>query len=247
MCRGGGNVTRTEPWSSQKPYLEEGFKEADVLFKGGMPAYYGGDTVAGFTGAGTAAQTGIQDYVTGGRALSQQTAAEDSLKRMMSGDVDATKFDPVMDAMTRSVMGKLTSDMLPQVQQNITQYTPGGGSRGDIVTANVTTSAAQKLADEVAKNRYGAYQDAQQLQAQAGQLYPSIMGAPIGAFGSLGDVGEQQRQLAQQGLDADMDKYEYTEMAPRHNLQDYMANISGEYGGTTRAPGLIGSLLGGII
>ena len=247
MCRGGGQVTRTEPWEEQKDYLVSGFEKAGELFEGGMPEYYSGDTVAGFTGAGTAAQTGIQDYVTGGRAAAQQTAAEDSLRRMMSGDVDDSKFNPVMDAMTRSVMGKLTSDMLPQVQENITTYIPGGGSRGDIVTANVTTSAAQKLADEVAKNRYAAYQDAQQLQAQGGQLYPSIMGAPIQAYASLGDVGEQQRQLEQARIDAGMDKYEYDSMAPRYNLQDYMANISGEYGGTTRAPSLIQSLIGGII
>jgi hypothetical protein len=247
MCRGGGQVTRTEPWEEQKPYLISGFEKAGELFGGGMPEYYSGDTVAGFTGAGTAAQSGIQNYVTGSRAASQQTAAEDSLKQMLSGDVNSAVFDPVMDAMTRSVMGKLTSDMLPQVQQNITTYIPGGGSRGDIVTGNVTTSAIQKLADEVATNRYQAYQDAQQLMAQGGQLYPSIMGAPIQAYASLGDVGEQQRALNQANIDASMDKYEYTSMAPRYNLQDYMANISGEYGGTTRAPSLIQSLIGGII
>ena len=246
MC-GGGNITRTEPWEGQKPFLEEGFAEAKSIFEGGMPGFYSGDMVEGFSPAGTAAHTGIQDYVTGGRALSQQTKAEDSLKRMLSGEVDDSKFDPVMDAMTRSVMGKLTSDMLPQVQENITQYIPGGGSRGDIVTANVTTSAAQKLADEVAKNRYGAYQDAQQLQAQAGNLYPSMMGAPISAYAGLGEVGEQQRMLGQAGLDAEMGKYEYESLKDRTNLQDYMANISGEYGGTTRAPSLIQSLLGGII
>ena len=247
MCRGGGQVTRTEPWEEQKPYLISGFEKAGELFGGGMPEYYSGDTVAGFTGAGTAAQSGIQNYVTGSRAASQQTAAEDSLKQMLSGDVNSAVFDPVMDAMTRSVMGKLTSDMLPQVQQNITTYIPGGGSRGDIVTGNVTTSAIQKLADEVATNRYQAYQDAQQLMAQGGQLYPSIMGAPIQAYASLGDVSEQQRALNQANIDASMDKYEYTSMAPRYNLQDYMANISGEYGGTTRAPSLIQSMIGGII
>jgi len=243
MC-GGGSTTRTEPWEEQKPYLTKGFEEAEALRAGGYPSFYGGDMVAGFTPAGTAAQTGIQDYVTGGRALSQQTEAEDSLKRMLSGEVDDAKFDPVMDAMTRSVMGKLTSDMLPQVQENITTYIPGGGSRGDIVTANVTTSAAQKLADEVSKNRYAAYQDAQQLQAQAGNLYPSMMGAPISAYAGLGDVGEQQRALAQAGIDADMQKYDFDAFADRSNLQDYMAGISGDYGSSVRSPGLISKILG---
>ena len=243
MC-GGGSTTRTEPWDEQKPYLTKGFEEAEALRAGGYPSFYGGDMVADFTPAGTAAQTGIQDYVTGGRALSQQTVAEDSLKRMLSGDVDDSKFNPVMDAMTRSVMGKLTSEMLPQVQENITQYIPGGGSRGDIVTANVTTSAAQKLADEVSKNRYAAYQDAQQLQAQAGNLYPSMMGAPISAYAGLGDVGEQQRALAQAGIDADMQKYDFDAFADRSNLQDYMAGISGDYGSSVRSPGLISKILG---
>ncbi len=243
MC-GGGSTTRTEPWEEQKPYLTKGFEEAEALRAGGYPSFYGGDMVAGFTPAGTAAQNGIQDYVTGGRALSQQTEAEDSLKRMLSGEVDDAKFDPVMDAMTRSVMGKLTSDMLPQVQENITTYIPGGGSRGDIVTANVTTSAAQKLADEVSKNRYAAYQDAQQLQAQAGNLYPSMMGAPISAYAGLGDVGEQQRALAQAGIDADMQKYDFDAFADRSNLQDYMAGISGDYGSSVRSPGLISKILG---
>lgn len=243
MC-GGGSTTRTEPWEAQKPYLTKGFEEAEALRAEGYPSFYGKDMVADRTPAGTAAQTGIQDYVTGGRALSQQTGAEDSLKRMLSGEVDDAKFDPVMDAMTRSVMGKLTSEMLPQVQENITQYIPGGGSRGDIVTANVTTSAIQKLADEVSKNRYGAYQDAQQLQAQGGNLYPSMMGAPIAAYAGLGDVGEQQRQLAQAGIDADMQKYDFDQFADRSNLQDYMAGISGDYGSSVRSPGLISKILG---
>ena len=243
MC-GGGATTRTEPWAEQKPYLTKGFEEAEALRAGGYPSFYGGDMVADFTPAGTAAQTGIQDYVTGDRALTQQTKAEDSLKRMLSGDVDDSKFDPVMDAMTRSVMGKLTSDILPQVQENITQYIPGGGSRGDIVTANVTTSATQKLADEVSKNRYAAYQDAQQLQAQGGNLYPSMMGAPISAYAGLGDVGEQQRALAQAGIDADMQKYDFNAFAGRSNLQDYMAGISGDYGSSVRSPGLISKILG---
>jgi hypothetical protein len=74
-----------------------------------------------------------------------------------------------------------------------------------------------------------------------------MMGAPISAYAGLGEVGEQQRMLGQAGLDAEMGKYEYESLKDRTNLQDYMANISGEYGGTTRAPSLIQSLLGGII
>ncbi len=49
---GGGKTTvqqNTEPWSAQKPYLEEMFKDAQNLYQttGMAPAYYSGSTVAG--------------------------------------------------------------------------------------------------------------------------------------------------------------------------------------------------------
>ena len=65
---GGSKVqtTRTEPWEQQKPYLERGFEFTEDLYRGGQlnPAYYGGETVAGFTAPQTAAQEATLRYAT---------------------------------------------------------------------------------------------------------------------------------------------------------------------------------------
>ena len=63
---GGSKVqtTRTEPWEQQKPFLERGFEYTKDLYGSGAlnPAYYGGETVAGFTQAQKDAQQATLDY-----------------------------------------------------------------------------------------------------------------------------------------------------------------------------------------
>ena len=63
---GGTKVqtTRTEPWGPQKGYLEEGFEATKDMWRAGQlnPAYYGGQTVAGFTQAQKDAQEGTLRY-----------------------------------------------------------------------------------------------------------------------------------------------------------------------------------------
>ena len=65
---GGTKVqtTRTEPWEQQKPFLERGFEYTTDLYRSGAlnPAYYGGQTVAGFTAPQTAAQEATLRYAT---------------------------------------------------------------------------------------------------------------------------------------------------------------------------------------
>ena len=60
------------------------------------------------------------------------------------------------------------------------------------------------------------------------------MGAPLGMSQAMSDVGAEQRALQQEQLNQQQRAYEYTVNAPMQNLQQYMANISGDYGGTTR-------------
>ena len=79
-----------------------------------------------------------------------------------------------------------------------------------------------------------AYEGAQGRIPEFTQQYPSIMGAPLGMSEAMGGVGAEQRALQQEQLNQQQRAYEYTATAPMQNLQQYMANISGDYGGTTR-------------
>ena len=100
---GGSKVTTqsTEPWDAQKDYLKAGFKQAGDIYGRGAPNYYPGDTLAGFTPSQEAAQKGIAGYVTGPRAAGQQSMAEGALTRGLSGEIDLSKFNPMMDALGR--------------------------------------------------------------------------------------------------------------------------------------------------
>ena len=80
---GGSKVqtTRSEPWEQQKPYLERGFEFTEDLYRSGAlnPAYYGGQTVAGFTPAQKAAQEATLRYATDPQTEAFMGAAQGGL------------------------------------------------------------------------------------------------------------------------------------------------------------------------
>ena len=196
---------------------------------------------------------------------------------LMAGNVNTDVFGDLADVYRNEAMGQLTGEVLPGIRQQIVQTQPGGGTRGDIVQANAVAAAQQRISDNLAKAQYDAYGQAQNRRMQAAQMgmgaqqqamgygmqgagatqaglsqYPSILGAPLAMTGAVGQVGAQQQQLDQQQLDAARAEYAYNVQRPQLGLQNYMAGISGEYGGTSTATGpggpnpMITALAGGL-
>ena len=238
---GGSKVqtTRTEPWEQQKPYLERGFEFTEDLYRGGQlnPAYYGGQTVAGFTPAQTAAQEASLRYATDPQTEAFMGAAQGGLGSLMAGDVNTDVFGPLADAYRTEAMGQLTGEVLPGIREEIVRTQPGGGTRGDLVQGTAVGATGQRIADNLAKAQFDAYQQAQNRRMGAFSQYPSILGAPLAMTGAVGQVGAQQQAMDQQMLDADRAKYAYDAQRAQLGLQNYMAGISGEYGGTSTATG----------
>ena len=238
---GGSKVTTqsTEPWKEQQDYLTAGFKQAGDIYGKGPADYYSGKSLAGFTPAQEAAQKGVAGYVTGPRAAGQQSYAEGALTRGLSGEIDLSKFNPMMSALSNQMKSQLTGSVLPGIRQSMVEYQPGGSSRGDLVQSQAIAAANQQMLNKAAEMYGGAYQGAQDRATQWGSMYPSIMGAPLSMYGALGDVGAEQRGMQQEAIDRDMAKYQYGATAPQQQLANYMSMISGDYGGTTTqvAPG----------
>ena len=142
---------------------------------------------------------------------------------------------------------------------------PGGGSRGDLAQERVIASGQQALAQNLANLYGGAYQTAQgqrfpMAQMELGQraagleAYPTIMGAPMGMYQAIGDVGAQRRGMTQEGINQAMMRYNYEAQRPQTALQNYLSSISGAYGGRSTATpsavsslGQVGSLLTGLM
>ena len=155
----------------------------------------------------------------------------------------------------------------------------GGSSRGDIlqkaaiekaVTEGLSMPMAQQYGQAYQQGQAGRLPAAQAIQqgyggigsaygqaAQTGlagmQQYPGIMAAPLSMYGAMGDVGAQRRALAQESINQAMTKYNYGANAGQTALQNFMAGISGEYGGTRaqtpsalQSMGQLGSLMTGM-
>jgi len=73
------------------------------------------------------------------------------------------------------------------------------------------------------------------------------MGAPLSMMQTQADVGAQRRAMTQEAINQDMARYNYEAMAPMSDLQQYMSNISGDYGGTSTATPSALSQIGQIV
>ena len=225
----------TQSWG-QQPYLIGGMEQARSLYdmqQGMGPAYYGGPTVAGFSPEQQLAQQSTMGYAMGPRPAAQQAAAEKAMIGGLGGQVDYSQFQPMADVYGQQYLSEIAKNM-PAVRQQMVEYQPGGGSRGDIAQANIASAAGKNLAQNLAGLYGGAYSAAQERVPQFMQQYPTIMGAPLGMAQAMGDVGEQRRALSQADIDADIARYNYQQMAPYQALANYMGTVSGDYGGSSR-------------
>ena len=192
-------------------------------------------------------------------------------------------FGRMKDAYTQSVISGLTdptTGVLPQIRSGLVNFGQAGGStRGDIlqkaaiekaVTEGLAMPLAQQYGQAYQQGQAGRLPAAQAIQqgyggigsaygqaAQTGlagmQQYPGIMAAPLSMYGAMGDVGAQRRALSQESINQAMQKYQYGAQAPQIALQNFMAGISGEYGGTRaqtpsalQSMGQLGSFMTGL-
>ena len=160
----------------------------------------------------------------------------------------------IVDAMTKGYAQ-------PVAQMYGQAYQQAQGAR--LPAAQASMGARQQQMDAIGQRAqmeqagFGQYMGGLQQGAQTGlagmQQYPSLMAAPMTMYGAMGDVGAQRRAMSQESINQAMQKYDYGATAGQTALQNYMAGISGEYGGVQKAApsalqsmGQIGSLLSGL-
>ena len=193
-----------------------------------------------------------------------------------------TPYGDMATAYKDQVISQLTNPqgVLANIRSGLVNFGQAGGStRGDLLQKQAIEDAVTKGLSMPLSQMYGqAYQQAQAgrlpaaqaIQQGYGQLggaygqaaqtglagmqqYPSIMAAPLAMYGAMGDVGAQRRAMQQESINQAMQKYQYGAQAPQVALQNFMAGISGEYGGTQAArpsalqsAGQLGALMSGL-
>jgi hypothetical protein len=209
-------TTQTAPWSAQQPYLTFGFQKAQDLYNQGGPQYFPDATVAP-----VAPETGQALDLLAQRAQAGSpvaAAAQNSDLATLNGN-----YLGAGNPYFQQMIGNIANAVTPQIAGNF----EGTGRYGSGAYANALTSA---LANSAANLAYQNYGDERRNMMQAAALAPSLANLDYTDLQQLANVGDMRRQLAQQDINAAIDRYNYNQNLPYNNLANYMRMIQGNYG-----------------
>jgi len=107
---------------------------------------------------------------------------------------------------------------------------------------------AKQMSNAVAPLAFQNYENERGRQMQAAQMAPGQAGQDYADLAMLGQVGGQREGLAQQQMADQIARFNFGQQEPSSRINDYMRNISGQYGGTqtTTTPLTSNSLLSGL-
>ena len=220
----------------QQPYYKQQLGQANNLFQTGLPQYYPGATVAGFTPAQMEAQNLASNWITGG-AQNQMNTMMGNYNDMMSGRVNTGAGSPYGDMMDvyKSQAMDSAQDMMSGLRSSqVMSGQQGGSSRGDLLNNRVIDEANKQVTNAGAQMYNNAYNQAQNTRNTALGQYGNIMNMPLSMSSQLyNQVGLPQQQLNQAIMNDAMARYNHNSMLPFRNLDYFRSAIAGNMGGTT--------------
>ena len=209
-----------------QPYLQYGLTEAQKLYQGGGPAYYGGQT---HVSPSASTQTGLQALEAraslGNPLLS---SAQQQLQNTVSGDYLSGNpffqgaFRPAATAAEsqyRQTLGDIGSKA-----SLAGRY--GSGAMGSLQD-RATNVFAQNLANTAGQLAYQNYAQERGAQQAATMAAPSMAGADYQDIQQLLNAGQMREGYtgAQQG--ADINKFNFLQNQPQQNLSNYLSMVYG--------------------
>ncbi len=240
----------TEPWSGQQGYLADIFARAQGLANGPGPQLWGGDWTANFTDSEKQAQQGLLDYSSGAGGDWARSALDASKFGLTAMDSASNPYlSGYVKAATDPIFQDLNRRTLPQIGSDATLAGAYGGSRQGIAEGVATGDAyrtAGNVGSSIAEDAYGKGLDT---YTKTLSMAPSLF--QLGAAPSMlqGAVGQQQREMNQTDIDQQRQMYEYQQMLPYLQLQQYLSYVGGNYGSqgtstTTSPPSLFERIFG---
>jgi hypothetical protein len=216
----GQTVTSTTaPWSGQQPYLTFGFQQAQNLYNQGGPQYYPDNTLAPVSNETNQALDLQAQRALNGSPLTAAAQAGD-LGTAQGNYLSAG--NPYLQNMFTSIANTVTP--------SVTGSFEGAGRYGSGAYANALADALTNNAGNLAYQNYGN-ERSNMLKADA--LAPTLANQDYTNIGQLAAAGDARRQLAQQGVNAAVDRYNYNQNLPYNTLANYMRMIQGNYGSSS--------------
>ena len=228
QCKGGGgsSTTTSEPSEEQRAILNKQLGYAEQMEQLGPMEYYGGQTVADpsqYTYEGLSGQAGAA-----GAAGEVGQSAMDRFRSAMAYDpLDDPQTEKYLQAVTQPLTDQFYEETLPGIGSAAVKGGAFGGDRAALLEAEATGdyvgamagARSQALQDIVTSNR--------QLQADMMRQVPTLQDAALQPSQILRDVGAGYEGMEQARIDADRERFEFEQQAPRDVYRDASEMLGG--------------------
>jgi hypothetical protein len=209
-----------------QPYLGYGLQQAQQLYQGGGPQYYGGQT---YVSPSTTTQTGLQALearASLGNPLLQ--SAQNQLQSTVSGNFLGGNpffqgaFQPAAQA--AETQFKQTLGDISSKASLAGRY--GSGAMGNLQD-RATGQFGQQLANTAGQLAYQNYEAERQRQQQALGMAPTMAGADYQDIQNMLQAGQIREGYTGQQQQADIAKFNFLQNQPQQNLQNYLSLVYG--------------------
>lgn len=209
-----------------QPYLGYGLQQAQQLYQGGGPAYYGGQT---YVSPSTTTQTGLQALearASMGNPLLQ--SAQNQLQNTVSGGFLGGNpffqgaFQPAAKA--AEMQFKQTLGDIGSKASLAGRY--GSGTMGQLQD-RAAGQFGQQLANTAGTLAYQNYADERARQQQATMAAPQMAGADYQDIQQLLQAGQLREGYTGAQQQADIAKFNFLQNQPQQNLQNYLSLVYG--------------------
>jgi len=209
-----------------QPFLQYGLTEAQKLYQGGGPQYYGGQT---YVGPSTTTQTGLQALearASQGNPLLQ--SAQGQLQNTISGGF--LQGNPFFQAAFQPAAQAAQSrfeQTLGDVGSAASRAGRYGGGAMQTLQDRASGQFAKSLADTAGTLAYQNYADERARQQAATMAAPAMASADYQDIQNMLAAGQAREGYTRAQQQADMTRFNFLQNQPQQNLQNYLSLVYG--------------------
>ena len=209
-----------------QPYLGYGLQQAQKLYQGGGPQYYGGPT---YVAPSTTTQTGLQALearASLGNPLLQ--SAQNQLQNTVSGGFLGGNpfFQGAFQPAAKAAETQFHTTLGDIASKSSLAGRYGSGAMGSLQD-RATGAFGQQLANTAGQLAYQNYADERARQQAATMAAPQMAQADYQDIQNLLQAGQLREGYTGQQQQADMAKFNFLQNQPQQNLQNYLSLVYG--------------------
>lgn len=209
-----------------QPYLGYGLQQAQQLYQGGGPQYYGGPT---FVSPSTTTQTGLQALearASLGNPLLQ--SAQNQLQSTVSGNFLSGNpfFQGAFQPAAQAAQTQFQQTLGDIASKSSLAGRYGSGAMGSLQD-RATGAFGQQLANTAGQLAYQNYADERNRQQQAIGMAPTMASADYQDIQNMLQAGQIREGYTGQQQQADIAKFNFLQNQPQQNLQNYLSLVYG--------------------